>query len=216
MEKSTSTRKQGFQVAARAKTGAYTGKAKKIKRNLIQKAKLKKSYHKLLKNEGYGKGREETLEDDGSPEKASEEESTEENDNSLRVAKDTSASRKLSRTQEQPKSLSEPMGSTSQKPPERAEHSSAITKPEFISNHSKLHPSRRPYVPPTKADKKAQQRQREKERKAREVEKQARIEDARKRRAEDSNKWKEKTKKGQPKLGKRVDVLLGQIQRRGL
>ncbi|TIB71930.1 hypothetical protein E3Q22_03884 [Wallemia mellicola] len=44
--------KKGFSVARRAGKGAYTGKASKIKEQLIQKAKVKKEYANILKKEG--------------------------------------------------------------------------------------------------------------------------------------------------------------------
>ncbi|EOR00357.1 hypothetical protein E3P77_02025 [Wallemia ichthyophaga] len=44
--------RKGFSVARRAGKGAYTGKASKIKEQLIQKAKVKKEYANMLKKEG--------------------------------------------------------------------------------------------------------------------------------------------------------------------
>ncbi|TIA90939.1 hypothetical protein E3P99_01352 [Wallemia hederae] len=44
--------RKGFSVARRAGKGSYTGKASKIKEQLIQKAKVKKEYANMLKKEG--------------------------------------------------------------------------------------------------------------------------------------------------------------------
>ncbi|WRT67434.1 uncharacterized protein IL334_004405 [Kwoniella shivajii] len=51
-------KKGGFQVKpSRAPKDAYMGKAQKIKADLIQRAKMKKSYAKVLKEEGMDSGR---------------------------------------------------------------------------------------------------------------------------------------------------------------
>ncbi|KAK4704453.1 hypothetical protein P7C70_g1752, partial [Phenoliferia sp. Uapishka_3] len=49
-------KKGGFKVGPRLAKGSYTGHTKKIKDTLIHKAQVKKQYYKDLKAEGYGDG----------------------------------------------------------------------------------------------------------------------------------------------------------------
>ncbi|KAK9894692.1 hypothetical protein P389DRAFT_181346 [Cystobasidium minutum MCA 4210] len=201
--------KTGFNVGPRLAKGSYTGKFEKIKAGLIHNAKIKKQYAKMLKREGLVGG--------SGDAKMDTEEGNTDGDMEAEDLPSIPSKRKGKGRARNPDDM-EQDGPSPTKPVLRKRKSSELERDEEHSpddmdsddadgpapgpdlpSTSHIHPSRRDADPEPR-----HKRPRISE---------AEIDEKREKRKKDRLAWGKKTRKGQPNLGSRMDVLLGKIER---
>lgn len=206
------TKQGGFKVGPKLAKGVYQGHTQKIKATLIHKAKVKKSYYKGLAAEGYaGSGpneselglRKRKLVKPILGEQRRGPQLDQEDEPEAETARDDAESELDSGDEEEEVKKGRPSKSKPRnnnirsQPPSRTPAPAPPTRPK---------PYDRPAAPPTAALTKPAMKPRLSE---------PEIEQIRQKKAGERKEWGKKGSRGQPKLGGRVEVLLGRI-RRGL
>ncbi|CAO1619154.1 unnamed protein product [Parajaminaea phylloscopi] len=206
-----SKRRAGFQVGPRhAPDGAYLGKVKRIKANLIANAKTKKQFYKSLKQEGAGAGRHADTLGDGSdslgrfaPEAGPSTLRDEGKVSRPSNGPDDAQRRRRDRAGPAPEEANEDDQSRRQRPRQSAQKSFAPKKPQTVNDASKKDASASTSQMPAPAATKR---------------KYASREEAVAARAERNEKWNRTSgsatgkKRGQPDLGARMEMLLDRIR----
>ncbi|KAL8292026.1 hypothetical protein RQP46_001492 [Phenoliferia psychrophenolica] len=184
-------KKGGFKVGPRLAKGSYTGHTKKIKDTLIHKATIKRQYYKDLKAEGYGDGHPVAgtgsnggkLGERGTPD---DEDEDEELDDDVAPAPVPAAWTSAAATG---KGKARSAAPSSSRPTPSTSSSAPLPTPSTSTSAAPPPPAKRPRLSEPE------------------------IKLLREKKKGERQDWVKRGARGQPKLGGRVEMLLGRIKK---